>query len=102
VGKNPDTSECTWSRETTNPYSYKAIKLNVSEANTAAGDQLPPPSLGTPPPVSGIGGGARMILVGAIDFPAGDRACEVQVIGLADDVAKQAAITLAGLVRGRS
>jgi hypothetical protein len=102
AGKNPDTSECTWSHETTSPPSLKAIRLNVSEADTASGDQVPPPALGTPPPVSGVGSGARLLLVGTLEFPAGDRVCEVQVTGLGDDAAKQAAIQLAGLVRGRA
>jgi hypothetical protein len=102
TGMNPDTSECSWTQEIASPYSFKAIHLNVSAANTAAGDQLPPPGLGTPPPVPGIGAGARMILVGTIEFPAGGRACQVQVVGLVDDAAKQAAITLAGLVRSRA
>ncbi len=48
TGGLPDTSGCTWSRETASPYSFKAIRLNVSEASTARGDQLPPPALGTP------------------------------------------------------
>jgi hypothetical protein len=102
TGSAPDTSGCTWDHPGNNPTDAKKITLNVSESNTAAGDRLAPPAVGTPPPVPGVGGGARLILVGTLEFPAGGRACSVQVTGLDDDTANRAVAKLAGLVRGRA